>query len=53
MSSKRCAKDSVKSVSSVREKLPSDSQASFLLQWVRSISHRKTQKNRTHKVSER
>ena len=35
------------------KKLPSDSQASFLLQWVRSISHRKTQKNRTHKVSER
>ena len=31
------------------KKLPSDSQASFLLQWVRSISHRFTQMNRTHK----
>ena len=31
------------------KKIPSNSQASFLLQWVRSISHRFTQKNRTHK----
>ena len=32
---------------------PSDSQAPFLLQWVRSISHRKTQKNRTHSIPQR
>ena len=35
------------------KKLPSDSQASFLLQWVRSISHRFTQMNRTHKGPQR
>jgi len=33
--------------------LPSDSQASFLLQWVRSISHRWTQMNRFHKGAQR
>ena len=32
------------------KKLPKNSQAPFLLQWVRSISHRRTQKNRTHKA---
>ena len=35
------------------KKLTSNSQAPFLLQRVRSISHRSTQKNRTHKLSQR
>ena len=34
-------------------KLPSDSQASFLTWRVRSFSHRRTQKNRTHKSPQR
>ena len=61
-------KGSVKSVSSVRERntlcekkeylpwekeLPSESHASHLIARVRSISHRVTQKNRTHRVSQR
>ena len=66
---RHCApKISVNSVGSVREKniqhermkcllwekkLPCNFQASFLLQWVRSISHRITQMNRTHKASQR
>jgi len=49
-----CAqKSSVKSVRSVRKELLSNSQATFLLQWMRPISHRVTQKNRTHKLSQR
>ncbi len=35
------------------KELPKNSQASFLLQWVHSISHRKTQMNRTHKGLQR
>ena len=35
------------------KKLPSESHASHLIARVRSISHRRTQKNRTHRVSER
>ena len=34
-------------------KLPSESHVSHLLEWVRSISHRKTQMNRTHKGAQR
>ena len=35
------------------KKLPSKLHASHLIEWVRSISHRKTQKNRTHKAPQR
>ena len=49
-----CAqKSSVRSVSSVRKKLPSVSHRPYLIEWVRSLSHRRTQKNRTHKASQR
>ena len=66
--SKRWWKGSVISVYSVRERntlcekkeyfpwekeLPSESHASHLIARVRSISHRVTQKNRTHRVSQR
>ena len=50
----KCApKGSVNSVRSVREKTPSESQASLFSLRVHSISHRRTQMNRTHKVSQR
>ena len=49
-----CAqKGSVKSVSSVREKLRSESHRPNLISRVCSFSHRKTQKNRTHSIPQR
>ena len=51
--SKLCAKRSVKSVGSVREKIPSVLLVCHLIEWVRSFSHRRTQKNRTHKGAQR
>ena len=51
--SKGAPKSSVKSVSSVREKPPHVLHASHLIARVFSISHRFTQKNRTHKASQR
>ena len=41
------------SVCSVREKLSSELFVCHLIEWVRSISHRFTQKNRTHKSPQR
>ena len=35
------------------KKIPSKSHRHYLIEWVRSISHRITQMNRTHKVSQR
>ena len=35
------------------KKLPSELFVCYLIEWVRSISHRKTQKNRTHSISQR
>ena len=61
VSSKCAPKGSVNSVRSVREKNPQVERKNsptelfvcHLIEWVRSFSHRITQKNRTHKASQR